>query len=345
MKFDPASLTVAVINSDASQQNKDRQALVKLGFGGVHAFAGLSEARAFMEDISVQLILVGDKVGDKAGQITGVECLKTLKRQENLKQAAMVMVSSESRRERVLGAISAGCGGYVLRPYIQATFAKHLKAAWESSRPDEKSMEQVQKGLTLALTGQFREAVRELSAVTQEENDALKWFNMGLEHLRKQEFGQAISCFNKALAVNALFAEAYRGLAYAHQGLGEMEKHLEFLKKSAEILAMQDKLQELKELYVEILSHDPEAVNPYNTLGVRLRRSGDLSGALHAYTRALDLTPTDENLHYNIAKAYMHAARKDKAADHLRQALAIKPDFAEAAEMLASLESKESENT
>ncbi|WP_243360954.1 tetratricopeptide repeat protein [Fundidesulfovibrio terrae] len=337
MKFDPASLAVALINSDGVQQSKDRQALSKLGFGGVHVFAGVGEARKFMGEVPVQLILVGDK----AGQLSGVECLKDLKRQENLKQTAVVMISSDGRREHVLKAVSAGCGGYVLRPYILATFAKHLKAAWESSRPDEKSLEQVQKGLTLAFTGQFSEAVQELGAAAGQENDALEWFNKGLEHLRKQEYGQAISCFNTALAVNALFAEAYRGLAYAHKGLGDMEKHLEFLKKSAEILAMQDKLQELKELYVEILSHDPEAVNPYNTLGVRLRRSGDLSGALHAYTRALDLTPTDENLHYNIAKAYIHAAKKDKAAEHLRKALEIKPDFVEASEMLASLEPKD----
>jgi len=329
---------VALINSDSVQQSKDRLALSKLGFSRIHQFSGLDAAKSSLAEASVQLILVGDKVGP----LTGSQCLKDLKSLTNLKQKAVVMVSTDGRRERVLKAISAGCGGYVLRPYVLDTFAKHLKAAWESTRPDETSLERVQMGVDLAFTGQFGEAVKELSAVTAQENDSLEWFNKGLEFLRQQEFGQAIACFNKALAVNALFAEAYRGLAYAHKGLGDQEKHLEYLKKTADILAMQDKLQELKELYVEILSHDPDAVNPYNTLGVRLRRSGDLSGALHAYTRALALTPTDENLHYNIAKAYLHAADKEKAASHLRQALVIKPDFTEASEMLVTLEKDDS---
>jgi len=148
-----------------------------------------------------------------------------------------------------------------------------------------------------------------------------------------------------ALAVNTMFAEAYRGLAHAHKGLGDQAKFLEYLNRCADILAIQDKLQELKEVFVEILEQDPGAVNPYNTLGVRLRRSGDLSGALHAYTQALALTPGDENLHYNIAKAFLHASRREKAMEHLRQALVIRPDFSEAEQMLAELENPTQDGT
>jgi tetratricopeptide (TPR) repeat protein len=334
MDFDPAKIGVAVINSEASQHGKDRNALSKLGFENIHVFPAFGEARRHLPEASVQLILVGDR----AGELSGAECLRLIKHDSEIKHKAVVMISSEGRKERVLGAVSAGCGGYVLRPYILDTFAKHLKAAWESSRPDEQSQAQVEKGMGLVGLGHFSEAIVELHSVTEKENDSLEWFNKGLDHLRRQEYGQAILCFNKTLAVNAMYAEAFKGLAYAHKGLGDMIKYMEYLNKSAEILAMQDKLQELRELYVEILNHDPEAANPYNTLGVRLRRSGDLHGALHAYTRALDLTPTDENLHYNIAKAYFHAGKPGIAADHLRQALGIRPDFTEAQDMLVSLE-------
>jgi tetratricopeptide (TPR) repeat protein len=333
MRYDPARIGVALINSDPKQLAKDRQFLAKLGFTGLHQHAGFGEARPFLPAESIQLILTGDKAGD----IDGVDCIRIIKRDKELTGKAVVMVSADGHRDRVLAAISAGCGGYVLRPYAQDTFAKHLKNAWESSRPDEQAQAALESGKNHLWAGRFDEAVKELAQVALKDNDALMWFNKGLEHLRKQEFGPAIQAFNKALAQNTLFAEAYRGLAYAHKGLGDQEKHLEYLKKSADILAMQDKLDDLKELFVEILTHDPGAVNPYNTLGVRLRRSGDLSGALHAYNRALALTPEDENLHYNIAKAYLHAARPDTAQRHLERAVAINPGFLEAAEMLGSL--------
>ncbi|GFK95071.1 Chemotaxis protein CheY [Fundidesulfovibrio magnetotacticus] len=333
MRFEPAQIGVALINAEPAQAARDRQSLARLGFASVHAFPDYQEARRYLPEPSIHLVLVADQTGG----LTGFECARMLKRDPELKDKAVVMVSSDGRRERVMRAIAAGCGGYVLRPYQLETFARHLKAAWESSRPDEESQALLDEGKRLAFTGHFGEAVRVLSQVATGENEAVEWFNKGLEHLRIQEFGQAIVCFNKALAANTLFAEAYRGLAYAHKGQGDLEKHLDCLKRSADILAMQDKLQELKELFVEILTHDPKAVNPYNTLGVRLRRSGDLSGALHAYTRALDLTPDDENLHYNIAKAYQHASRLDSAASHLRRALEIRPDFHEAGALLATL--------
>lgn len=324
---------IVLINSDPGQAGRDRNTLSKLSFTALRQFSSLNEARASLMENPPEIILLGERAGSQSG----MDALRAIKRDPALKSRAVVMISSDGRRESVLAAVSAGCCGYVLRPYPARTFARHLRTALSTTRPDEKTRARVEHGLTLAWMGRYSEAVEELEQATAQENKALEWFNKGLEHLRRQEYGQAIQAFNRSLALNTLFAEAYRGLAYAHQGLGEQEKHLENLKKSADILAMQDKLQELKELYVEILSHDPEAVNPYNTLGVRLRRSGDLSGALHAYTRALDLTPSDENLHYNIAKAYMHAARKDQARNHLRQALAIRPDFAEATRMLEEL--------
>jgi tetratricopeptide (TPR) repeat protein len=101
---------------------------------------------------------------------------------------------------------------------------------------------------------------------------------------------------------------------------------------------MQDKLQELKEVFGEILTDDPDAINPYNNLGVKLRRSGDYLGALHAYNQALVLTPTDENLHYNIAKAHIYAGDTQKALGHLREAVVIRGDFREASALIKKLE-------
>ena len=133
MRYDPARIGVALINSDPKQLAKDRQFLTKLGFASVHQHAGFGEARPFLSSGPIQLILTGDKAGD----IDGVDCIRVIKRDKELTGKAVVMVSADGRRDRVLAAISAGCGGYVLRPYAQDTFAKHLKNAWESTRPDD----------------------------------------------------------------------------------------------------------------------------------------------------------------------------------------------------------------
>ena len=341
MIYDPAMVGIALINSDAALVVKDRRTLTGMGYGSIRLFPTLVEARPHLADDAVGLILLGDRIG----ALSGMECLRAIKRDKTLQHKAVVMLSSEGRRERVLEAVSAGCCGYVLRPYSPETCARHLRSAWESTPPDEDRQRQMDRAGELAASGQLAQAAAAYAAVASTGNDALDLFNKGLEHLRLQEFGPAIQAFNMALAVNTMFADAYRGLAHAHKGLGDQAKFLEYLNRCADILAIQDKLQELKEVFVEILEQDPGAVNPYNTLGVRLRRSGDLSGALHAYTQALALTPGDENLHYNIAKAFLHASRREKAMEHLRQALVIRPDFSEAEQMLAELENPTQDGT
>lgn len=334
MVYNPATVGLALINSDAALVAKDRRTLSGMGYSSIRLFSSLVEARPHLGDEAVGLILLSDRTG----ALSGIECLRAIKRDKTLKHKAVVMLTAECRRERVLEAVSAGCGGYVLRPYTPQTCARHLRSAWESSHPDDERTRHMARAEELAASGDHAQAAAAYSSVTQTRNEAMDLFNQGLEHLRLQEFGLAIQAFNQALAINTMFAEAYKGLAHAHKGLGDQEKYLEHLNRCADILAIQDKLQELKELFAEILEQDPEAVNPYNSLGVRLRRSGDLSGALHAYTQALILTPSDENLHYNIAKAYVHASRREKAREHLRQALAIRPGFTEADQMLAELE-------
>ena len=60
---------------------------------------------------------------------------------------------------------------------------------------------------------------------------------MGCRCLTRQKYGQAIIAFKKAININDLFAEAYKGLADAYKGKGEIEECKRYLQKAAEIHA------------------------------------------------------------------------------------------------------------
>jgi tetratricopeptide (TPR) repeat protein len=72
----------------------------------------------------------------------------------------------------------------------------------------------------------------------------------------------------------------------------------------------------------------------FNDFGINLRKSKLLGEAVAYYSKALDLSPRDENLHFNIARAYFDGQELDKCRDHLLRALDINPDFKQARQFL-----------
>jgi len=75
------------------------------------------------------------------------------------------------------------------------------------------------------------------------------YYNRGIDHLKKGEYDQAISCFDKALEINPRHADAYNNRTIAYYTKGEYHKawedvhkaqclghqiHPEFLKKLRE---------------------------------------------------------------------------------------------------------------
>jgi len=337
MRFDPSSLSVAILSGDPRHASLDKNTLLRMKFQDVRTYQSLEQSQPHLKSGGASIALIDSSLVD----MDGIACLRAIARDREMGVRALVMVTSESKQDYVMNAVSAGCSGYVIRPYSLETLEKHIRAAWNSLCAGEIEEEMLQSAKEALWRQDYDSAISEFEEMVSEENEALKYFNLGMDYLRAAKFGKAIISFNKAVALNELHAEAHRGLAYAHKGKGDDGAYQEHLRRAADLFALQDKLTELKEVFGEILREDPEAVNPYNTLGVRLRRSGDYLGALHAYNQALMVTPEDENLHYNIAKAYIYSGEQRKALAHLSQALAIRPEFVEAAHLARRLEAGE----
>ncbi len=68
---------------------------------------------------------------------------------------------------------------------------------------------------------------------------------------------------------------------------------------------------------------DASDIETFNTLGIALRQQGKWEEATKDYKRALKIAPEDENLHYNMAMAYVDGKDYEKAATWLDKALRI----------------------
>ncbi|MYL83080.1 tetratricopeptide repeat protein [Desulfovibrio aerotolerans] len=331
------NISIAILSNNLHHATRDKKNCLQLNVKNVLISDDLEDLLQPIQDDAVQLVLIDSAVKG----MDGWKCLRALRKATRSKLLPVVMITTESNQQHVVKAIAAGCNGYIIRPYSITTFERHLQMAIETTGIDEVEMEQLATANELVAQGRFDEALQDFSEIVEEENESLTWFNKGMDYLHHQKYGKAIIAFNKAVALNSMYAEAYKGMAHAYKGKGDVANYQAFLDKSAEILALQDRLAELQELFAEILEANPDAINPYNSLGIDLRKKGDYPGAMHAYTQALALTPKDENLRYNIAKACIFAKDYAQAIAHLEEALTIRDPFPEAAQLLAKLRAKQ----
>ena len=331
------NISIAILSNNLHHATRDKKNCLQLNVKNVYISDDLEDLLQPIQDDVVQLVLIDSAVKG----MDGWNCLRALRKATRSKLLPVVMITTESNQQHVVKAIAAGCNGYIIRPYSITTFERHLQMAIETTGIDEVELEQLATANELVAQGRFDEALQDFTEIVEEENESLAWFNKGMDYLHHQKYGKAIIAFNKAVALNSMYAEAYKGMAHAYKGKGDIANYQAFLDTSAEILALQDRLAELRELFAEILDANPNAINPYNSLGIDLRKKGDYPGAMHAYAQALALTPKDENLRYNIAKACIFAKDNAQAIEHLEVALIIRDPFPEAAQLLAKLRAKQ----
>lgn len=338
MEFSPILFdTVVIVSKNEDNARRDRRSLASFRPQRVEVFASGQKALAFLSANHVDMVLVDNHIED----MDAMQFLRAARRDLRLRDVPVVMVTANTSREQVLDAIAQGCAGYILRPYSEDTFAKHVLRGCQVERVTEIERQQIADARDMMAAGNFDDAIEAFEEIISEQSQAQKYYDMGCRCLVRQKYGQAIIAFKKAIKLNDLFAEAYKGLADAYKAKGELDEFKRYLQKAAEVHAQFNRLEETKELFIEILKYDPLSPNPFNSLGVKLRKSGDLAGALHAYTQALTLTPEDENIHFNISKAYYFMGNVESAKVSVEKALELSPGFEEGRKLYRKLYNRE----
>lgn len=330
------SFRYGIFSSSAHNISLDRRCLIGLGAKKVSTYSSWEIAIREIDTDFLDFALVDEKLDD----ITGIECIARLKSHVK-KSVPMVIVTNDRRKDSVLDSISVGCGGYVLRPYSIQTLQRHLNAACHSATPDEIEMEMLEDARDLVSKGQFDDALECLEEIVEEEDQAVKYYNKGMGFLADEKYGKAIIAFNKAVAINEMYAEAYKAMADAYKGKGKTDKVQECLTKAADLYAVQEQMDKAKKVFIEILQNEPDAMNPFNRLGVKLRKDGDYQGAIRAYTQGLGITPNDPNLYYNLARAYMFAEDYPNARIAVKRSIDLDPDMEHAVALLARIQGKD----
>ncbi|MGE4292811.1 MAG: tetratricopeptide repeat protein [Desulfovibrio sp.] len=324
---------VLILTDVEVHARRDQEAMSAFAPQTMRILRSGAEAVDYVGNHPVDLVLCDSTLMD----MPGVKFVNILRRNMRLKMLPVVMITLENQKSHVLDAIAAGCIGYVLRPYAPETLERYLVMAKRLVHYPEIEDMQLEEAKDMVSMGNFDEAIETFEEILTIQDEAQHYYDLGYRYLTEERYGKAIVAFKKALRINDLFAEAYKGLAEAYKGKGDTENYRRYMQKASEIYAQFDRLEEAKQTFIEVLKYQSDSPNPFNTLGVNLRKQGDYVGAIHAYKQALQITPKDENIHFNLGKAYYYMGEIENSGKWLNSALSLNSDFPEAEKLYMRL--------
>jgi tetratricopeptide (TPR) repeat protein len=321
---------VFVATSQDALFQETRENLARLGYTNCARFSSGKAAAEFIRHNPSRVIIIDTEVED----LSLAEFVTALREVRQADFLHILVISDERTEEFVLSMISSGCSGLVLRPYTLDALRNHMLQSERPDREKDGDRQTVDQAADMIGQGQFEDAIGDLTMVVSKEEDlASKFFFQGCQMLVEKKWSDAIQAFNQSLDRNQTFIKAYEGLARAYLGKNDTDRYRFYLQKAADEYAKLNNFSKVKKIFVEIVKYDVNAPNPYNTLGIRLRQEKQYKEAIQAYFQAIELSPRDENIHYNMAKAYFCDSQPNKALECIRLALSLSPDHIEALKM------------
>ena len=146
----------------------------------------------------------------------------------------------------------------------------------------------------------------------------------GDRHRKRGESYSAEYEYNNALKVDEENIRANFGLGLTYLDRGDKDKADDIFQRLVKLDAAFEK----------------EHKHLFNEFGINLRKSKMYEQGVEYYQRALELSDNDENLHYNVARAYFELKQYKKAANHLSRALSLNPEMKEAQKFMDYLQKK-----
>jgi len=165
----------------------------------------------------------------------------------------------------------------------------------------------LESGRIALLSGKPDTAIAQLTtAVRENPRFADSHFLLGEAYMRRSQFTEAEACFRRALVLQPDTGEFRTELGLA--------------------LAMQGRTQEARDLFLELVRHEPRNPNALIGLGLTSMKSGNYESALEAFRRAVQLAPYLVQAQYNRGLAAMKLQRYGEAIDAFSHCVQLEPD-------------------
>jgi tetratricopeptide (TPR) repeat protein len=133
------------------------------------------------------------------------------------------------------------------------------------------------------------------------DSEALKYFNLGLDESKKEDFAKAIQYYKKAVVFDPEFVFAYDNMGICYRRLNQFDEAIDAYEKSLKI--------------------DPNGTMPLQNIGIAYLYKKEYKKAIKAYEKLAKLDNRNPEVFYGIGNIYaQYLFDYEKALDNLCQA-------------------------
>jgi tetratricopeptide (TPR) repeat protein len=191
--------------------------------------------------------------------------------------------------------------GFALAHYNLALSAPTAKEFFEHLRKAVALADKVSEGERLMILGLQAGANADTKLqrdyyerlVAAYPRDERAHFLLGGAYFGQQQYGKAVSEYQKSVELVPDYAPAYNLLGYAHRAEGQFDQAEQAFKK-----------------YIQLIPNDP---NPYDSYAELLMKMGRFDESIAMYRKALQTDPNFSNSRFGIASNLMFQGKHDAA--------------------------------
>ncbi|HPD21830.1 MAG TPA: hypothetical protein P5047_05640, partial [Desulfomonilia bacterium] len=149
---------------------------------------------------------------------------------------------------------------------------------------------------------------------TKEERETDKHIALAEKHRARKEFNSAEWEYNSALKIDPDSIRANFGVGTLYMEMGQVDKAKSVFQKLSQIEAI----------------FEEENKHIFNEFGIELRKANMVEEALANYMKAIEISPGDENLYFNVARLYYDTKDWTNALKWIEKSISINPNSREA---------------
>jgi len=117
------NIKILIVDDFATMRKIIKNILLQLGFKDILEADDGTTALEFLKKQKVDLIISDWNMP----KMPGIELLKTVRKNEDLKDIKFIMVTAEAQKESVVEAIKHGVNQYVIKPFTPETLKEKLE--------------------------------------------------------------------------------------------------------------------------------------------------------------------------------------------------------------------------